>query len=254
MTSATDDAAASPTGHRADIRFVLIVAAAVVVVGMSVAAALLLVTGGAESEDCGLLRAGLTNGIRTNLHDGGAYALTRGSGCSFILDQTDGDAAAGGIVAYRVEVPGRDCSVRWQGSRGRYVCGGAEIAPDQIGRWPTWTTFESGAEFLMVDLTPDDPCDAYRLGDPESVAERIDEAPALIEVPACDAAFWIALDSGGAVATIAARGPDGCTVQRADDGSVRCGDAPVGPDDLPGPPVRKFDTDEGEVLAVDLTP
>jgi len=203
-----------------------------------------------------LLRAGLAEDIRTKLDEGGPYAEARGGGCSYSFDRRDGR-----VVAYRIESPERACSVRWQGSRDRYVCGADPIAPQDIGQWPIWTAIEAGSEVLLVDLRSQPRCDAYVLDQPDALAARLAEGPVHVRVPPCGAAdFWLLADARGEPATLADSGPS-CTVVRSGDGRLRCGADPATPRALPGPPLATISLAEttsgagqpaGTVVVADL--
>jgi hypothetical protein len=129
-----------------DIKLIAVAALSVIAAGGLIAAGLLAaIHRGGGSPTCGLLPVGSVDSIRKDLEPGAPLPRTGGGSCSFWLALDGGD-----IVAYKLKVPGRDCTVNFHNDR--FVCGGAPIPSADLEQYPTSIQTKDGIDDLVVDL------------------------------------------------------------------------------------------------------
>jgi len=107
--------------RRSDIKLIAVAAFMVLAAGGLIAAGLLAAMHkGGSAPSCGQLPLGSVDSIRSDLEPGAPVFRTGGGDCSFWLALDGGD-----IVAYKLKVPGRACTVTFHNDR--FVCGGEPI-------------------------------------------------------------------------------------------------------------------------------
>jgi hypothetical protein len=131
--------------RREDVRLIVFAALLVLLAGALIAAGLMAATGGAKSPTCPRLRLGAIDSIREQVQDGGPFFTTGGGQCGFwvALDGSD-------VVAYKLHVSGRDCTVRFRNDR--YTCGDETIPSANLAKYPTAIETVDGIDTLFVDL------------------------------------------------------------------------------------------------------
>jgi hypothetical protein len=131
--------------RREDVRLIVFSALLVLAAGGLIAAGLVAATSGGKSPTCPRLRLGAIDSIRQQVQDGGPFFTTGGGECGFwvALDGSD-------VVAYKLHVPGRDCTVRFRNDR--YTCGGETIPSADLAQYPTSIETIDGIDTLFVDL------------------------------------------------------------------------------------------------------
>jgi hypothetical protein len=123
----------------------VLVAGGLILVGILAA-----ISGGGNSPTCGVLRLGAAETIRQQVEDGGPYFTTGGGSCGFWVALDGGD-----IVAYKLHVPGKSCTVRYRNDQ--YSCGGQALDPADLAQYPTSIHTIDGIDTLVVDLrTPEE--------------------------------------------------------------------------------------------------
>ncbi|MDQ1518965.1 MAG: hypothetical protein QOI55_38 [Actinomycetota bacterium] len=131
--------------RRSDIQLIAVSAVLVIVAGALIALGLMTALRGGNSPTCARLRLGAADSIRQQVDDGGPFFTTGGGSCGFWVALDGGD-----IVAYKLHVPGRDCTVRYRNDR--FSCGGQPIASADLAQYPTSIQTISGIDTLIVDL------------------------------------------------------------------------------------------------------
>src|SRR5262249_54936268 len=116
---------AMPTAKRGDdVKVIVAATLAVLAFGGLIFAGIYFSTRGGKSPQCGQLSLGSAESVRREITDaGGPWFQTGGGSCSFWLALNGGQ-----IVAYKLHIPGRDCTVTWSGS---YRCGGEVVAESE---------------------------------------------------------------------------------------------------------------------------
>lgn len=61
---------------------------------------------------------------------------------------------AGDVVAYKKQLPGRSCNVRWDIELQSWRCGDLAIDPADLQRWPARVEIRDGLEHLLIDFGP----------------------------------------------------------------------------------------------------
>jgi hypothetical protein len=131
--------------RREDIRLILVSAFLVVAAGGLIAIGLVTAMGGGNSPTCPRLRLGAVDSIREQVQDGGPFFTTGGGECGFWVALEGND-----VVAYKLHVPGRDCTVRFRNDR--YTCGGETILSADLAQYPTSIETIDDIDTLFVDL------------------------------------------------------------------------------------------------------
>jgi hypothetical protein len=136
--------------RRSDIKLIAVAAFMVLAAGGLIAAGLLAAMHkGGSSPSCGVLPLGSVDSIRRDLEPGAPLFRTGGGDCGFWLSLDGGD-----IVAYKLSVPGRDCTVTFHNDR--FVCGGVPLDSADLAQYPTRIETKDGFDELIVDLrTPE---------------------------------------------------------------------------------------------------
>jgi len=133
--------------RRGDVRLIAFAALLVIAAGGLIAVGLLAAIGRGSSPTCGVLRLGAADTIRQQVEDGGPYFTTGGGDCGFWVALDGGD-----IVAYKLHLAGKSCTVRFRNDR--YSCGGETIEPADLAQYPTSIQTIDGIDTLIVDLRP----------------------------------------------------------------------------------------------------
>jgi hypothetical protein len=134
--------------RRSDIKLIAAAALMVIAAGGVIAVGLYAaINRGGGSPTCGRLPLGSVDSIRSDLEPGAPIFRTGGGSCSFWLALDGGD-----IVAYKLKVPGRDCTVTFHNDR--YLCGGTPIASADLAQYPTSIETQDAIDILVVDLRP----------------------------------------------------------------------------------------------------
>lgn len=128
-----------------DVKVIVAATVAVLIFGLFIVGAIFVTTGGGKSPQCGRLSLGSADSVRREIQDaGGPWFQTGGGSCSFWLALDGGD-----IVAYKLHIPGRDCTVTWNGS---YHCGGTVVAREELAQYPVTIETKDGIDNVVVDL------------------------------------------------------------------------------------------------------
>lgn len=235
--------------RRSDVQLIAVTGGLLIGAAVLVAAGLLFATRGADSPECPLLRAGSLSDIE-ELVELGPVLQTGGEGCAYWLD-SDGRS----VVAYRVEARDSSCSLEASTNEQlvtTYSCGGKDVDPATLDRYPTWFPIENGVETLLVDLRPDRPCDAYDLGLADGLRDRLDDGGAVLISTLDCGDLWLAPDGSGTPAAVVIDTAD-CTIERDEFGRLRCNGEEVDAARVPAYPSEVVTLDDGDHLVVDLT-
>jgi hypothetical protein len=132
--------------RKSDIKLIAVAASLVLAAGALIAVGLFAaISKGGGSPTCGRLPLGSVDSIRTELEAGAPIFRTGGGSCSFWLSLDGGD-----VVAYKLKVPNRDCTVTFHNDR--FVCGGTPIPSADLAQYPTSIETKDGIDELIVDL------------------------------------------------------------------------------------------------------
>lgn len=240
---------ATAAQRRSDTQLIVVTVGLLMAAAALIGVGLLAATDDADSPECTLQLAGEVRNLEETIAEGGPILQTGGNDCAYWVDLSGGK-----LVAYRVEPRGLDCVVDARTSEDletTYTCGGEEIRPGELDRYPTWLPVEDGLQTLLVDLRPDRPCDAYELGVGAALDERVREDGAvLVSVPDCTD-FWLAPDQSGVATPVVTR-TDDCTLERDPTGDLLCDGEEVDASRLPRYPTDLVERDGELRLVVDL--
>jgi hypothetical protein len=136
--------------RRSDIELIAFSAFLVVAAVGLLAWGFVTATSSDDTPTCGRLPMGSVDDIRNQLENSAPYFRTGGGDCGFWLALDGGD-----IVAYQLHVPGRDCTVRYEGDG--FHCGNEPIATSDLETYPTTIETVDNVDSLVVDLrSPED--------------------------------------------------------------------------------------------------
>lgn len=133
----------------ADLKVLAAATLGVVVAGLLIAAGIYAATSRGGSPTCGLLPLGSADAVRSELEDGPEFR-TGGGRCHFLLALDD----SGDIVAYKVAVPNRECTLRMAGNEFR--CGDDVVDPADLARYPVIVETNDDIESIVIDLRSPD--------------------------------------------------------------------------------------------------
>jgi hypothetical protein len=134
----------SSSKRAGDLRLIVFSVFLVLAAGGLILTGILVSIRGGHSPTCARLSLGAVDSIRDELQ-GGPEFRTGGGACNFYLALDGGD-----VVAYKITLPGRDCTVRWHDDA--YWCGSEQLTPDQLAQYPTTIETVGGFDTLVVDL------------------------------------------------------------------------------------------------------
>lgn len=135
-----------PTAKRGDdVKVIVAATLAVLAFGGLIFAGVFFSTRGGKSPQCGQLSLGSADSVRREITDaGGPWFQTGGGSCSFWLALNGGQ-----IVAYKLHIPDRDCTVTWNGS---FHCGGEVVAESELAQYPVSIVSKDGIDEVLIDL------------------------------------------------------------------------------------------------------
>jgi hypothetical protein len=132
--------------RRSDLRLVAVAIFLVVAAGGLIAAGLLTAMGGSDAPTCGRLPLGAADSFREQL-EGGPQFRTGGGECGFYLALDGGE-----IVAYKLTLEGRDCTVRYESER--FWCDDEPVPSADLEQYETTIETIDDVDTLVVDLRP----------------------------------------------------------------------------------------------------
>jgi hypothetical protein len=132
-------------------RFGVAVALAMIVAGVMVMVSLIWISGRGGGSACdGPVNLGDEANLRETVVAEPVFQAVS-SRCQLWLT-TD---TTGALVAYKATLPGRDCTVRWDIGLESWQCGSAEIAPEDLARWPLSIDTRGGRPTVVIDFGSD---------------------------------------------------------------------------------------------------
>jgi hypothetical protein len=140
---------ATSRARSSDIKLIVSATFAVILAGLFIAGGMLIATSsGSKNPICGSLNVGKASDVRNRVQTQGPSFVTNGASCGFWLALENGT-----IVAYRVEQPS-GCALNLRDRATRWVCGGNDVAPEDLARYDVRYVQVGSTESIVVDLSP----------------------------------------------------------------------------------------------------